>query len=42
VLGPALAGPIVAYLGGYPVLYLLTAVVTVLGSIFVRNIRSVP
>jgi MFS family permease len=42
VLGPALAGPIVKYLGGYPVLYLATAVVTVLGSIFVRNIRSVP
>jgi MFS family permease len=42
VLGPALAGPIVAYFGGYPVLYLLTAVMTVLGSIFVRNIRSVP
>lgn len=42
VLGPALAGPIVAYLGGYPVLYVLTAVVTVLGSVFVRNIRGVP
>jgi MFS family permease len=42
VLGPALAGPIVAYAGGYPVLYLLTAVVTVLGSVFVRKIRSVP
>ncbi len=42
VLGPALAGPIVAYVGGYPVLYGLTAVVTVLGSIFVRNIRGVP
>ncbi len=42
VLGPALAGPIVAYLGGYPALYGLTAAVTVLGSILVRNIRSVP
>jgi MFS family permease len=42
VLGPAIAGPIVAYLGGYPVLYGLTAVVTVLGSVFVRQIRSVP
>jgi len=42
VLGPALAGPIVAYLGGYPVLYVATAAVTVLGSLFVRNIRSVP
>jgi MFS family permease len=42
VLGPALAGPIVAYGGGYPSLYVLTAVVTVLGSIFVRRIRGVP
>jgi MFS family permease len=42
VLGPALAGPIVAYAGGYPVLYGLTALVTVLGSVFVRKIRSVP
>jgi hypothetical protein len=30
------------HLGGYPVLYVLTAVVTLLGSVFVRKIRSVP
>jgi MFS family permease len=42
VLGPALSAPIVVYLGGYPVLYTVTAVVTVLGSIFVLRIRSVP
>jgi MFS family permease len=42
VLGPALSGPIVVYFGGYPVLYVLTAVVTVLGSVFVVRIRSVP
>ena len=41
VLGPALAFPIVAYLGGYPVLYLAVAAVTVLGSILVTRIRSV-
>jgi MFS family permease len=41
VLGPALAFPIVAYLGGYPVLYLVAAVMTVLGSVFVTRIRSV-
>jgi MFS family permease len=41
VLGPALAFPIVAYLGGYPVLYLVVAVVTVLGSILVTRIRAI-
>jgi MFS family permease len=41
VLAPALAAPIVAALGGYPVLYGLTAVVTVLGGVFVYKIRSV-
>ncbi|GID96491.1 MFS transporter [Amorphoplanes digitatis] len=41
VLGPALAFPIVAYLGGYPVLYLTVAAVTVLGSVLVTRIRSV-
>ena len=41
VLAPALAAPIVAGLGGYPVLYGLTAVVTVLGGVFVYKIRSV-
>ncbi len=42
VLGPALSAPIVVHLGGYPVLYVLTALVTLLGSVFVRKIRSVP
>lgn len=42
VLGPALAAPVVAWLGGYPALYALTAVVTVLGSALVVKIRSVP
>jgi MFS family permease len=41
VLAPALAAPIVAALGGYPVLYTATAVVTVLGGVFVYKIRSV-
>jgi MFS family permease len=41
VLGPALAFPIVAYLGGYPVLYLIVAAVTVLGSVLVTRIRSI-
>jgi MFS family permease len=41
VLGPALAFPIVAYLGGYPMLYLVVATVTVLGSVLVTRIRSV-
>ena len=41
VLGPALAAPVVAWLGGYPVLYLLTAVVTLLGGVLVVKIRSV-
>jgi MFS family permease len=41
VLGPALAFPIVAYLGGYRALYLVVAAVTVLGSVLVTRIRSV-
>jgi MFS family permease len=41
VLGPAVAFPIVAYLGGYPALYLAVAAVTVLGSVLVTRIRSV-
>ncbi len=42
VLGPALAAPLVSSFGGYPTLYLGVAVITVLGSVLVRNIRSVP
>ncbi|TDU03731.1 MFS transporter [Streptomyces sp. 846.5] len=41
VLAPALAAPIVAWLGGYTGLYLATAAVTVLGGVLVRNVRSV-
>ncbi|WP_406071977.1 MFS transporter [Micromonospora sp. NBC_01638] len=42
VLGPALSAPLVVYLGGYPTLYAVTAVVTLLGSALVVKIRSVP
>ncbi|WP_203996505.1 MFS transporter [Micromonospora lutea] len=42
VLGPAISAPIVVYLGGYPALYAATAAVTVLGSVLVLKIRSVP
>jgi MFS family permease len=42
VLAPAIAVPIVSSLGGYPALYLSVAVITVLGSVFVWKIRSVP
>jgi MFS family permease len=41
VLGPALAAPIVTHLGGYPALFGLTAVVTLLGAVMVVRIRSV-
>ncbi|HZE37270.1 MAG TPA: MFS transporter [Stackebrandtia sp.] len=42
VLGPALAAPIVAGLGGYTGLYALTAVITVIGGALVWKIKSVP
>jgi MFS family permease len=42
VVGPAIAAPIVSSFGGYPALYLCVAVVTVLGSVLVWRIRSVP
>ncbi|WP_428964276.1 MFS transporter [Micromonospora fluostatini] len=42
VLGPVLSAPIVVHLGGYPTLYAVTAVVTLLGSALVLKIRSVP
>lgn len=42
VLGPALAAPIVAGLGGYSGLYALTAAVTLLGGALVWKIKSVP
>jgi len=41
VLAPALSAPIVLLLGGYPALYGVTAVVTLLGSVLVLKIRSV-
>ena len=41
VLGPAIAAPIVTYLGGYSVLFATVAVVTIAGSVFVTRIKSV-
>jgi MFS family permease len=41
VLAPAMAAPVVAGLGGYPMLYALTALVTVAGAVLVLPIRSV-
>jgi hypothetical protein len=40
-VAPAIAAPLVSELGGYRALYLSVAVITVLGSMFVRRIRSV-
>jgi MFS family permease len=42
VLGPVLAAPIVTHLGGYPALFALTGIVTLLGAVAVVKIRSVP
>ncbi len=42
VLAPALAALVVNELGGYAVLYLLTAAVTLAGGLLVTRIRSVP
>jgi MFS family permease len=41
VLAPALAAPIVTYLGGYPALFGTVAAATAAGSVFVTKIRSV-
>ncbi|UNO42073.1 MFS transporter [Streptomyces sp. MST-110588] len=41
VAAPALAAPVVTYLGGYPVLYLVAAGVGLAGALLVRRIRSV-
>jgi MFS family permease len=41
VIAPAIAAPVVKVLGGYPVLYGLAAVVTLLGAVLVRKVRSV-
>jgi MFS family permease len=40
-LGPVLAAPVVAYLGGYPTLFALTAVTSLAGALAVLKIRSV-
>jgi MFS family permease len=42
VLGPVLSAPIVVHVGGYRALYAMTAAVTLLGSVLVLKIRSVP
>lgn len=42
VLGPVVAAPIVTHFGGYPVLYLATAVIAVVSGALVTKIRSVP
>ncbi|MDY7086385.1 MAG: MFS transporter [Actinomycetota bacterium] len=41
-LGPLLAAPIVTSLGGYPALFGLTALVSLVGAVAVVKIRSVP
>jgi len=40
-LGPVLAAPVVAFLGGYPSLFALTGVVSLLGAAAVLKIKSV-
>jgi MFS family permease len=42
VLAPAVAAPIITWLGGYPTLYLVAAVIGLAGAVLVRNIRCVP
>lgn len=42
VLAPMVAGPIVAWLGGYDTLYLVAAVIALTGAVLVNKIRSVP
>jgi MFS family permease len=41
VLAPAIAAPIVHSAGGYPLLYAITAAVTVIGALLVVNIKAV-
>jgi MFS family permease len=41
-LAPAIAAPVVTYLGGFSALYLCVAAVVLLGSVSVWRIRSVP
>ena len=42
VLAPVIAGPIVAGLGGYTVLFLTSTVLALLGAALVWRIKSVP
>ena len=42
VLAPVIAAPIVTALGGYPVLYVVTAIVGLAGAVAVLPIKSVP
>ena len=42
VLAPVIAAPIVTTLGGYPVLYVVTAIVGLAGAVAVLPIKSVP
>lgn len=42
VIGPVIAGPIVASFGGYPVLYLTSGALVLLGACLVWKIRGVP
>ena len=42
VAAPAIAAILVTQLGGYPALYLITAIFTLLGGVLVRQIRNVP
>lgn len=41
-LAPAVAAPLVTYLGGYSTLYLFDAVIVLLGSLAIWQVRSVP
>ncbi|WP_017572293.1 MFS transporter [Nocardiopsis halotolerans] len=41
VIAPALAGPIVVHLGGYPVLYTVCGLLSLLGAVLVWRIRGV-
>jgi MFS family permease len=41
VLGPAIAAPLVTHVGGYATLFIVTAVVSVLGGVMVVRIRAV-
>ncbi len=42
VMAPAIAAPIVTGAGGYPALYLIAAVIGLIGAVFVVRIKSIP